>query len=64
MTKSIARLLFPYGSVRRVLWGPLRGYKYVVQPGMGLTYAFGKQEGARFLAKRITPRLDRIRCGR
>lgn len=55
MTETIARLLFPYESVRRVLWGPLRGYKYIVQPGMGLTYAFGKGVGNAFLTERIAP---------
>jgi len=52
----IVRFLYPYGSVRRVLRGPLRGMKFLVEPdGMGLTFALGV-EGAyhhRFLASRI-----------
>lgn len=53
MINSPARLFFPYGSIRRVLWGPLQGYQYVVQPGMGLTYAFGKGVGNALLAEQI-----------
>ena len=37
----LARRLFPYGAVRRVVRGPLRGMRYTVAPGMGATYALG-----------------------
>lgn len=37
----LVRFCYPYGAMRRVLWGPLRGARYVVAPGMGATYAFG-----------------------
>jgi hypothetical protein len=53
MRSLLARLLFPYGSIRRVLFGPLQGYQYVVQPGMGLTYALGYGAGNDFLADRV-----------
>ncbi|MFB6224969.1 MAG: FkbM family methyltransferase [Candidatus Paceibacteria bacterium] len=39
--EKIARLFYPYGSVRTILRGPLQGYKYVVGPSMGMTYALG-----------------------
>ena len=41
MKYKLARLFYPYGACRRVLRGPLRGYKFHVAPGYGLTYAFG-----------------------
>jgi FkbM family methyltransferase len=52
----VARALFPFGSERRVLRGPLRGVRFVVAPGMGATYALGDASyGAQLWAKRITP---------
>jgi len=41
MKYKLARLFYPYGACRKVLRGPLRGYKFHVAPGYGLTYAFG-----------------------
>lgn len=41
LASHITRLLFPLDSVRRVWRGPLRGMKYIVQPGMGAAFAFG-----------------------
>lgn len=38
---KIARSLYPLQSIRRVLRGPLRGMRFVVVPGMGVTYALG-----------------------
>lgn len=42
IAQRLVRLAYPYGSVRRVLRGPVSGNRYVVSPGMGATYAFGK----------------------
>ena len=41
MKQQLVRLLFPYGSERRVLRGPARGMRFVVEPGIGFTYALG-----------------------
>jgi FkbM family methyltransferase len=35
------RTIFPHGAVRFVLRGPIRGARYEVAPGMGMTYALG-----------------------
>ncbi|MBK8091115.1 MAG: FkbM family methyltransferase [Verrucomicrobiaceae bacterium] len=37
----LARLIYPYGAVRRVLFGPAAGTRFHVAPGMGLMYALG-----------------------
>jgi len=39
--RVIVRRLLPYGSVRRVLRGPLLGYRFKVAPAMGLNYMLG-----------------------
>lgn len=53
---SIVRQLYPHGSVRRVLRGPLCGWSFEVVPGMGLTYALGFDHlNFRFLAERLRP---------
>lgn len=53
-SSRVARWLFPYGSIRRVLRGPGRGLRFVVQPGIGVSYALGLDNGiARFLASRV-----------
>jgi len=36
--RQLARSLCPYGSTRRVLRGPARGFRIVIEPGLGLTY--------------------------
>ena len=41
MLQRLARRLYPYGAVRTVLRGPVRKARYVVAPGMGVTYALG-----------------------
>ena len=52
--EKLARLLFPYGSVRSVLTGPVRGARYVVEPGMGVSYAVGfERRLLSFLGSRI-----------
>lgn len=44
MIHKLARLFYPYGAIRRVWRGPLRGTKFQVAPGYGVTYAFGWEE--------------------
>lgn len=56
LASRLIRALYPHGSVRRVLRGPLRGMRFVVQPGMGLSYALGLDVFSfPFLAARIRP---------
>ncbi len=38
---ALARFAYPLNSVRRVLRGPLRGFRFVVSPGFGVYYAIG-----------------------
>jgi len=53
---SIARLLCPYGSRRRVLRGPARGMRVVVEPGIGLAYLLGVDAAApQFFYRRVEP---------
>ncbi len=40
----LARMLYPNGSVRRVLRGPARGARFVVAPGIGVTYSLGTRD--------------------
>ena len=54
--ERIARLFYPTGATRRVLRGPLRGFRYVVESGMGVSYALGVDTGGvRFLQQKVTP---------
>lgn len=41
VTERLVRLAYPYGATRRVLRGPARGRRFVVEPGIGLSYALG-----------------------
>jgi FkbM family methyltransferase len=53
-TRAIARLLYPYGHVRRVRHGIARGLRFIVEPGIGLTYAWGDLDrGIVFLAEHV-----------
>ena len=52
--RRVARILYPYGSVRRVLAGPIRGTKYVVEPGMGVSFSLGQGMNYDFLAQRVS----------
>lgn len=40
--QPFVRLLFPTGSVRRRFFNPIRGAKFIVAPGMGVSYALGR----------------------
>jgi FkbM family methyltransferase len=56
MRHQLARLLYPYGSTRRVLRGPAKGMRLVVEPGVGLSYVMGTDASApRFFSRVITP---------
>jgi FkbM family methyltransferase len=56
LLQKLVRCVYPHGSVRSVLRGPLRGTRFVVVPGMGATYAFGKDSmNWRFLAEHVQP---------
>lgn len=56
LNKTIVRNLYPFGSIRPVLFGPLQGYRYQVEPGMGFTYSMGDDAANfRFLQKKIRP---------
>jgi FkbM family methyltransferase len=56
MANSIVRACYPYGCIRRILVGPLRGTRFKVTPSMGLSYALGGQSlDWTFLARRIAP---------
>ncbi len=53
---TFARLIFPRGSVRPVLRGMLKGTRFVVVPGMGMTYALGQDHwNFQFLRSRVKP---------
>lgn len=50
------RVPFPYGKERRVLRGPAKGMRFIVEPGIGVSYALGTQAAApRFFAKWVRP---------
>lgn len=54
--QSLVRALYPRGSVRRVIRGPLRGARFVVQPGMGGAFGLGVDSyGFAFFRSRIRP---------
>lgn len=51
---KIVRWLYPHGSIRSVLLGPNRGSRFIVVPGMGLTYGMGQDHwNFRFLSRFI-----------
>jgi FkbM family methyltransferase len=53
---GLIRLLYPYGSERRVLRGPARGMRFVVEPGIGFTYAMGTALAApRYFRQHVRP---------
>jgi FkbM family methyltransferase len=50
------RRFYPYGSIRRVWRGPLKGTRYVVQPGLAATLALGLDNlNLKFLSTKIQP---------
>ncbi|MFI5177879.1 MAG: FkbM family methyltransferase [Vicinamibacterales bacterium] len=56
LAERLARLLAPVGAERRVLRGPVRGLRFVVEPGIGLSYALGSPDAApRHFAGRVRP---------
>ena len=46
LSQRLIRILFAYGCTRRVLFGPARGMRFVVEPGIGATYALGAEAAA------------------
>lgn len=40
LKNSLIRMAYPFGAVRAIRRGPLRGRRYVVAPAMGFTYAW------------------------
>lgn len=56
MKQRLVRALYPRGSVRRVIRGPLKGARFVVQPGMGGAFGLGVDSyGFAFFQSRIHP---------
>ncbi|MBL9130618.1 MAG: FkbM family methyltransferase [Verrucomicrobiaceae bacterium] len=54
--QHIVRVLYPHDSTRRVWRGPLRGCRYIVRPGIGLTMAWGLDNmQLPFLASKTRP---------
>ncbi len=54
LLSDLVRRFYPYGSERTILFGPLRGYRYVVELGHGFSYALGKGSyNFEFLARHV-----------
>lgn len=54
LANRVVRLLYPYGSERRVLRGPARGMRFIVEPGIGFNYAVGSDAAApRFFERHV-----------
>jgi hypothetical protein len=53
LASKIIRLLYPFGSQRTVLCGPLKGMKFVVELGNGFSYALGRGLNFEFLQSKI-----------
>ena len=52
----LTNCLFPRGSVRRILRGPLKGCRFIVRDAMGVSFALGIDSFSwTFLQKRIHP---------
>jgi FkbM family methyltransferase len=50
----LARWLYPVSSIRTVYRGPIKGMRFMVVPGMGLTYAMGQDHwNFRFFKSRL-----------
>lgn len=56
MLRHWIRFLYPYGQPRTVLRGPARGMRFVVEPGIGFSYAVAAEAACpRFLAAKVRP---------
>lgn len=56
MLRPSIRFLYPYGKPRTVLRGPARGMRFVVEPGIGFSYALGVEAACpRFLSSQVRP---------
>ncbi len=40
--RCLVRRLYPYGAVRRVWCGPVKGLRFVIEPGIGISYTMGR----------------------
>ena len=56
LKRTIIRLFFPFGSVRRILLGPCRGMSVEITPDSGHSILFGYERSHQsFLAGKIRP---------
>lgn len=56
MIQPLIRWFYPYGSVRRVVRGPARGMRFIVEPTMGVAYAIGHHRAMpRYFGPHISP---------
>jgi FkbM family methyltransferase len=55
LASKLIRFLYPFGSQRTVLAGPLRGMKFIVELGNGFSYALGRGLNFDFLSPHIHP---------
>lgn len=56
MLRHWIRFVYPYGEPRRVLRGPVRGMRFIVEPGIGFSYAIAAEAACpRFLAGKLRP---------
>jgi len=54
MKARLARLFYPYGAKRRVLRGPARGMRFIVESGIGVSFALGTNAAApRFFQRHV-----------
>ena len=53
---SPIRILYPFSANRRVLRGPARGMRFIVEPGIAFSYAIGTDQAApRFFLRHVQP---------
>lgn len=56
LKSRMVRAFYPYGSIRTVLRGPVRGRRFVVRPAMGFTYSIGVDgQHMRYFVPRVHP---------
>jgi FkbM family methyltransferase len=49
------RVAYPYGAIRKVRRGPLRGLRFVVRPAMAFTFAWRRPDHWDWFQARVTP---------
>ncbi|MEO7685319.1 MAG: FkbM family methyltransferase [Gemmatimonadaceae bacterium] len=56
LAQRLLRVPFPYGTEIRVIRGPAKGMRFILEPGIGVSYALGTHAAApRFFAKWLRP---------